>query len=600
MQNSRYITLVTLTLFLALTSKTYSGEDTTKQWAQKTLKHLTLEEKIGQLFISATIIDQEGKEDFKRKIIHNIDKTSIAELVKKHHIGGVLFLRKLSTPKKQLLLTNTLKKLTKLPLFIAQDLEWGLAMRLYNTIKFPHNMTLGAIKNNSGLLYSLGKEIARQCKLIGVNINFAPVVDINSNPKNPVIHMRSFGDNPQLVAQKATALMQGLQDGGVIACAKHFPGHGDTSVDSHLDLPTISHSLELLQKRELHPFKELIKAGIISIMTGHLQVPALEKTPNTPATLSKNNITHLLKKTLHFKGLAITDALNMRGVLKHHTPGELELQALHAGNDILLCPTDTPKAIAHIKKAIQNGEFSLKELDNRVLKILYTKAWILHKSRANNTQDNNTLEQKLHTPYAYTLKQTLFDHAITVVQNKDNLIPLTKAPHTTVTYIEIGKHKVSSYDATHQHTVSQLCATLEKYITLQTHTLPTNPTQEQVEKLFLKLHNTHILLIGVYSISNNILHFIAKLSAQKKNKNIILALFDSPYNLQYFKNIPTIIQAYEDDPCAETAVANILLGKLTPTGVLPVCYNRKIAETQLTHLKKFGKRLSDEEAAQLI
>jgi len=563
MQSKKYIVCAVL---LLLYNKTYPD---VWAWAKRAVKNLTLEEKIGQLFIAATIIDANGKEDLNKKIKHNIDKTPITELIKKYHIGGVLFLRKTTTPQVQAIYTHNLQKISKLPLFIAQDLEWGLSMRLHNTTKFPYNMTLGAIQNNN-LLYEMGKEIGRQCKLIGVNINFAPVIDINSNPKNPIINKRSFGENKYNVAQKAVQFMRGLQDAGVIACAKHFPGHGDTSVDSHIDLPKVNHSLARLQTIELYPFAEIISKGVLSIMTAHLEVPALETTPQIPATLSVNIVTKLLKNTLGFTGLTITDALNMQGVLKHHTPGELELKALQAGNDILLCPTDTPRAIAYIKQAIKNGDFPQSELDKKVEKILRAKTWVLQNS-TNNAPEKT--EKNLETQHTYDLIQKLYNSAITLVQDKKNLIPIKNNVKNTlpnqIIHIQVGQ-MVTSKANTH------FDATLEQLLNIKKYILPRTAKLEHIQKILLKLQNTETIIISVYAITKNIINFINLLNTQKKN--IILVLFTSPYTLQLFESIEsigTIIQAYENNKYAEIAAGKIILGEITPKGMLPVTASEK-------------------------
>jgi len=563
-----------LILLFCLTKNYISSVPTntpTNNWAEETLEKLTLDEKIGQLFIPAKIISPENNTDIKPDMLLKIDKTPIEILIQEYHIGGILYLQKTTTPDMQAKLTQKYQNLSKIPLFITQDLEWGLSMRLKNVITFPHNMTLGAIQDNN-LIYKLGKEIGRQCKLIGVNINFSPVVDINNNPQNPVINDRSFGENKKEVAQKTILFMSGLQDEGIIACAKHFPGHGDTNIDSHQDLPKLEHNLTRLQNTELYPFKKIINAGIKSVMTGHLEIPALEQEEHLPATLSHNIVTKLLKNTLGFDGLAITDALNMHGVLKHHRPGELELKALLAGNDLLLCPTDTPKAINYIKQAIKKDIITEKEIDKKVLKILQFKENIFKNETLNlNTPKESItpdLTSKLHTKYAYALKKKLYECAITLVQDQHTLIPVSKNSHKKISYLQIG---TSPQEKVHSRLQKHLL-NLKKYFISQ------NSDPKTLDTLFTKLKDTEMIIIGLYEM-NKYIHKNYKLSQttiqflhelQDKHKNIILVLFGNPYSLQYFKNIPTIIMAYEDDPDAQIASAKIIVGELKPRGKLPI------------------------------
>ncbi|MDP1744894.1 MAG: glycoside hydrolase family 3 N-terminal domain-containing protein, partial [Bacteroidota bacterium] len=310
---------------------------TDTRWADSVFKTLTPEERIAQLFMVAAY--------------SNKDKTHVKEikkLVDQYKIGGLIFFQ--GGPLRQARLTNSYQFSAKVPLFIAIDAEWGLAMRLDSTTKFPRQMTLGAIQNDT-LIYEMGAEIARQCTRLGMQINFAPVVDVNNNPLNPVISNRSFGENKYNVTRKAAMYMKGMQDNKVLANAKHFPGHGDTDSDSHKTLPTVNSSRERLDTLELYPFKELIAQGLGSMMVAHLFIPSLDTTLNQASTLSKKVVTGLLKDTLGFKGLIFTDALNMRGVSKFYKPGEVDVKALIAGNDVLLFPEDVPTAIKQIKSA---------------------------------------------------------------------------------------------------------------------------------------------------------------------------------------------------------------------------------------------------------
>lgn len=342
-------------------------------WATITLSQLSLEEKIGQLFIVATVSDT--KSDFNKEFVkqssYNLSPAYVEQLIKKYHIGGIIYLGKNSI-KSIREKTIYYQSLSKIPLLIGLDAEWGLSMRTTDGIGFPKARTLGAL-NNPDLVYETARTIGQQLKQLGIHINFAPVADVHTNPLNPIIHDRSFGDDPLKVAQNALAYARGLADAGIMACAKHFPGHGDTALDSHKALPIIKHEKERLEAIELVPFKQLIAAHIPAIMIAHLEMPALEKEAQLPATLSHAVVTQLLQDELHFKGLKITDGLGMQGVTDYHRPGELEVKALLAGNDILLCPVDVEKAATCIKAAIEHGRIPLRDLDAHVLKILQTK-----------------------------------------------------------------------------------------------------------------------------------------------------------------------------------------------------------------------------------
>jgi len=272
------------------------------------------------------------------------------------------------TPRNQVQLTNSYQSLTKTPLLIAMDAEWGVGMRLDSVFDFPRQLNLGAIRDNN-LIYQMGVAISEQCKRLGVHVNFAPVADVNSNPMNPVINDRSFGEDIYNVANKSIAYMRGMQDNNVLACAKHFPGHGDTDKDSHKTLPSVSQSKQRIDSLELYPFRQLIKNGVGSIMSAHLYVPALDSLEKRASSLSKKIITELLKDEMDFNGLVFTDALNMKGVSQYFKPGELEVKALLAGNDVLLYSEDVPRAIKHIEKAITKGTISINDINNKVLKI---------------------------------------------------------------------------------------------------------------------------------------------------------------------------------------------------------------------------------------
>ncbi len=376
-------------------------------WAQQTLASLTLREKIGQLFVVATASSFEQQEEALATALfkspYKIDSAYIRELIEHYHIGGLIFLFK-STPEKQIDAINEYQALSKVPLLISQDCEWGLSMRLYNTLVYPRNAVLGRLSDGA-LIYQLGREIGRQCKAVGIHMNFSPVTDVNNHPDNMLIGSRSFGVDAHHVARCALFMMRGLQDAGVLACAKHFPGHGDTSVDSHLDLPLLTHDKKRLQALELIPFKHLIEHGVAAVMNAHLAVPAYEPDKHRASSLSHAIVTDLLEQELNFEGLKITDGLGMIAITKYYEPGYAELEAFLAGNDIILCPLDVPKAVVLIERAIHEGRITEHELDRRVLKILKAKEW----SGATHFEpiDKEKALREINAPSAFQLQNKL-------------------------------------------------------------------------------------------------------------------------------------------------------------------------------------------------
>lgn len=363
-------------------------DDSCRQWVDSVLSGMSLEERIGQLLIY-TLAPEENKpnRDLMRRVI------------KEYHVGGLLFSG--GQMGAQATLTNEAQQQAKVPLMITFDGEWGLAMRLRGTPSYPRNQVLGHIRNDS-LLYAYGREVARQCRELGVRVNFAPVADVNINPRNPVINNRSFGDNPENVARKVIAYARGLEEGGVLSVCKHFPGHGDTEVDSHEALPTLPFTRERLDSVELYPFREAIQAGVSGIMVGHLEVPALEPQRGVPASLSRHIVNDLLTDELDFRGLVFTDALEMKGVGK---TGTLCLQALKAGNDLLLAPRRLKEEIEAVKNAVKSGELPQEEIDRKCRKVL-TYKYALGLSQKPVIRLSG-LEQRIHTTEARQLAQTL-------------------------------------------------------------------------------------------------------------------------------------------------------------------------------------------------
>ncbi|MCB0402291.1 MAG: hypothetical protein KDD41_09430, partial [Flavobacteriales bacterium] len=401
-------------------------------WADSVFQTLTPDERIGQLFMVAA---------YSNKSQTHVDE--IQQLIDTFKIGGLIFMQ--GGPVRQANLINQYQERSKVPLMVSIDGEWGLAMRLDSTVKYPWQMTLGAIQNEQ-LIYDMGVHIGEQCKRLGIHVNFAPVVDVNVNPKNPIINARSFGEDRVNVASKGIAYMLGMQSVNVMANAKHFPGHGDTDKDSHKSLPVINHSRERMDSIELFPFKKLIDNGLASMMVAHLYIPAYVQEANTATTLSKEVVTDLLQDSLGFQGLIFTDALNMKGVSSYYEPGMVDVKALLAGNDILLFSGDVGKAIEEIHKAIERGELTREEIDRRCLKVLRAKEW----EGLNEYQPvsiKNLYEDLNKREYEW-LNRQLSEASLTVLKNDQFLIPVADLDRQKIASLAISDESTQEMDAT--------------------------------------------------------------------------------------------------------------------------------------------------------
>ena len=520
---------------------------------------LSLDEKIGQLITIAAVSSPEQNRAFMKESPYQLDPSYAEKMIKQYHIGGVIFMGA-GVPEEQYKVTADFQRTSRYPLMIGLDAEWGLSMRLQEgVVTFPRAMTLGALSpEDDYLIYELGKEIGRQCKLLGVHINFAPVADVNNNPHNPVINTRSFGESPEKVAHKATLYMKGLADAGVLACGKHVPGHGDTGTDTHHGRCIISHSEERLRQVELAPFKHLINEGIPALMTAHIDVPALSKEP-VPATLSYTILTQLLRNKFGFKGLIITDGLGMKGITDDFKPGDLEVKALKAGNDILLCPVDVPKAIESIKQAVHNGKIDEKDINIKVERILQAKRAVI--------SDTPQFEKvNLCTPYAQELKKKLYRAAITIARNSNNRLPLKKRKKP-INLITFGKN------------TDTFVQTLQKHRDIDHRAFEVDTPLEILDQYAFDENEQIIASIHLQSRSGMI-EMQGETTEQtppayvpfitKHAKNITLALFGNPYNLQHFEEVSTIVVGYENEPEAQEALAHGLLGQYKARGTLPV------------------------------
>jgi beta-N-acetylhexosaminidase len=517
-------------------------------WVDSVLKSLSKEEKIAQLMVIRAHSNL-GPEHVQQ----------VSTLIQKYNVGALCFFQ--GGPVRQANLTNYYQSIAKTPLLITIDGEWGLGMRLDSVTKYPYQLTLGAMENEL-LVYNMGKAIGEQMKRIGVQVNYAPVVDVNNNPNNPVIGYRSFGEDKYKVARYGLAYMRGMQEVGIMACAKHFPGHGDVDVDSHLDLPQINKSRQALDSLELYPFKQLINGGVGSIMVAHLSIPAIDNTPNMPTSLSKKNVTGVLRKDLDFEGLTFTDALEMKGVSKYFPAGEAAVQALIAGNDMLCLPEDVPSAIDAIEHAIKKKKLKWHDIDDKLKRVLLAK----YNLGLNNVQQVDTtnlvadLNAKTDGIRAQVARST-----VTVMQNKAGLLPMI---HTgKIAYVALGSTGINP-----------LGTRLKNELKADLYFLPYSDSSDHAmrlldsirarkyDKVVIGIHNYSLRPANNYGISKSAMDLWDSLSSDKSASLV----FGNVYATQNFLNAPTLVAFYQDDEITQNVAADFLEGKLASRGTLPV------------------------------
>ena len=527
------------------TPKNLSKEDLKKadHWVDKTYKTLSQDEKLGQLFIVALYTNKgENEIDNVRNIVVN------------EKIGGLILMQ--DDAAREINLVNEFQKKSKVPLMIGMDAEWGLYQRIAAAHKFPWAMTLGAIQDKS-LIRQMSAKIAEDCHRMGINWDFAPVVDVNTNPDNPIIGNRSFGSEVSNVISSASAYASGLQDNNILAAIKHFPGHGDTSTDSHLDLPVISHNIDRLNTIELAPFKALMKEGIGGVMVAHLYVPTLESGKGIPASVSKNIITGLLKEKLGYKGLIITDALNMNAVASKYKPGELDAMAFKAGNDIMLFSQGVAEGKKLIQKAIDNGEIPQSRIEESVKKILLTKYFLgLDKYSPKNPENiNYDLNNDTHK----ALVQNLYSNALTLLKDEKKLLPLKDQK---IYYIPLE-------EAPYQTFANEMGTKIIIKKANEINTIPANSS------VIVGLHKDNSTAYKSYKISEASKKVLSDLP---KNQNVILNVFGSAYALKDLdiSNISTVLVSYENNDDSMKATANALKGKTKISGRLPVLVNDQL------------------------
>ena len=524
----------------------YYDSNKQKSWVDSVYTALNFDERMGQLFMVSAYSNKDSTHT-----------KAIDKLIVDQKIGGLIFFQ--GGPMRQAKLTNRYQAQSKVPLLIANDAEWGLSMRLDSTYRYPWNMTLGAIKDKT-LLEKVGVQLAEQSKRMGIHFNFAPVLDINTNPKNPIIGFRSFGEDKYNVTESALAEMKGYQSLGLLATGKHFPGHGDTSVDSHSALPTITFSRQRLNAIEFYPYKKLINAGLASVMVAHLNVPSLEWRENLPSSVSHNIITGVLKNQLQFKGLIFTDALNMKAAKNFRAPGEIDLEAFMAGNDILLCAEDVPVAKEKICMAYQNGFISEERLAYSVKKILKYK----YKAGVNQFKPIvlTNLYSELNESKNDALHYQLYENAITVLKNKGTILPIKDLAKEKIAYVKLGDDTNSSF-----------VSTLKKYTDI------TEVAHENIDSLQILLQPFTKVIVGFHKSDKawKKTDFsdqeLANLQRIAKNNTVILDVFAKPYTLLPFTNFDDfegVIVSYQNSDIAQEVSGELVFGAIAAKGTLPV------------------------------
>lgn len=540
-----FCTLCLLTAQTQTLPNMYRNADQAKMnhWVDSVFDAMSYDERIGQLFM----VIAEPKSD-------NRNMQRLMRYVNDIKIGGILFHK--GNPVTQAEVTNRLQKASRVPMFVSLDGEWGLSMRLSGTTRFPKNMMLGAIEDDK-LITEYGKEVARQCKEMGIQINFAPDMDVNSNTANPVIGLRSFGENPRAVADKGIAYARGLEGAGIISVAKHFPGHGDTSEDSHNTLPAVYHDRARLDSIELYPFRRYIYDGYAGVMTGHLYIPALDKTRNLPSSLSPRVVNGLLKEELGFRGLCFTDALAMKGATTNKTDNP-SVKALLAGNDILLAPAAPINDFAAVKAAIDEGILNIKDIEAKCIKILQYK-YITGLNRYRPVETKG-LSKRLNSPHAEWLAAKLNAEAITLLKNEDSIIPLKQLDKKKIAVLSIGASAGNEFQEM-----------LGRYDSIACFSISRNSPAAQVQRIYSQLEKYDVIVCSVHTVRIPENQLLRKLAEKKE---VVYTFFTLPYFCKEYKQsimkAKAVVMGYEATPLAQEYAAQLIFGGIPAKGKLPV------------------------------
>ncbi len=553
MKKARVLVLIIFLIAIIPANANSWAESRTRQsWVDSLMQQLTLRQRIAQLFMVAVVPDAE-----------NARFQKVEQLVAKEQPGGIIIMRGSAIPAANMI--NRLQKKSNIPLLTSIDGEYGLAMRLDSVSPFPRQMQLGALSDND-YIYEMGKAVATQCRRMGIYMNFAPVADINNNPENPVINIRSFGEDKNKVAEKCVAYMRGMQDGGILTCAKHFPGHGDTDKDSHEVIPVLHYDQHRIDTLELYPFKALMEAGIDAMMVGHLRIPVIDSSA-TPASLSRFVTAGLLREQLEYSGLIFTDALNMKGVLNTPFKGLVCLQALQAGNDILLMPDDVTASIDMIEQAVKTGQLSEYLINMKCRKMLAAK-FKVGLIRSTPVETGNLLTD-LNAGDNEALRLRIAESSITLLSNKDNILPLKRLDSLRIAYLELGKGKGGAFKDQ-----------LAYYAGVDNFAMETIASQQEMDSLRQELQNYNLLIVGFHNtdvrpasrfgVDSLTSDFLQQLAKQKK---VILNFFGVPYGITKFEgtaNYAAIIISYQNIPSTQQRSAQLIFGGIAPSGHLPV------------------------------
>ena len=527
----------------------------TDQWVDSVFNSLSIDEKIGQLIMIPA---------YSSKGTGHI--LQLVRMVKENKIGGIITMQ--GGPMRHVNMVNQLQKVSKTPLLVAIDAEYGLSMRLDSCIKYPYGFTIGAIDNDS-LVFDLGADLGRQCKRLGIHINFAPVADVNSNPLNPVIGFRSYGDNPKLVFQKAVAFGLGLQSQRILATFKHFPGHGDTQKDSHYALPVITHNRAQLDSIELVPFRNAVKYGIGGIMTGHLSVPALDSS-GVAATVSKPMVQDLLVDEYGFEGLVVTDAMNMEGIDDQNDSDYAEVKALVAGNDLLEFVLNPSKVIGAVKKAIADGVISVDAIDRKCRKILMIKRWA-GLNKVVPVKSENLYTDINQSAYRMTLRNVA-QQSLTVLRNAAQLLPLRRLDTLKIATLSIGRGNITEFQRS-----------LEKYTRTDHFFITKDADDEAIKKLMIQLKKYNLVIAAVNNLGNFVSSKYRVTNTQQKvvqqvatNGKSVIVVFGNPYILNYLQEVEKangLVVAYQESLESQDLVGQLLFGAFASQGKLPVTVN---------------------------
>lgn len=552
-------------------------EDAT--WVDSVMSTMSLDERIAQLIMIPIYSNKNTKYN-----------NEVVELVKKYQIGGIICMQ--GGPARQVNLVNRLQTQSKIPMLVGMDAEWSLGMRLDSVITYPKQMMIGAISDNE-IIYQMGAEFARQLKRVGVNVSFSPDIDINNNANNPVINDRSFGENKYNVAEKGYAYAKGLQDNGVMAVGKHFPGHGDTNVDSHKSMPVINHSRERLDSIEFYPFKYLTERGVASMMISHLFVPAIDTTQGLPATLSPIAIKQVLRKDIGFNGLIFSDAMNMGGIVNYFKGNEADVKALIAGIDMIMFPTDVKDVIEKIKESIVSGEISENDINDKCRRILMSKKWLGLDKGVEEISTQNIYDD-LNNVSARLIQQRLIENAITLISNKDDIIPINKIAKNKIASISFGYDK----NTTFQNRLSYYAKVDNLVYNKDLKGLSDEKLNEKLNEydvIIVSIHGKNQRLpskkFGVPQDAIDAIDVILNL-----DKKVIVDIFANPYSLAYFNNLDkadAVIVSYNDLKLTNDFSAQLIFGGIPAKGILPVSPTDNIKEGTGINTEKIRLKYSD-------